>query len=128
MANFCKMNNNVVVDVLRIGDKDILDENGNESETIGIAFCKSIFGENTEWMQTSYNANIRGSYAGIGWTYNSELDIFCEPLPFPSWTNNKSTGRPEAPVSYPSEGEWIWNEEKQKWDEYVMPVDQKDND
>ena len=71
-------------------------------------------------MQTSWNANMRGSYAGIGWSYNSELDIFCEPLPFPSWTHNELTGRPEPPVSRPSEGYWNWNEEEQKWDEYIL--------
>ena len=120
MANFAKMDNNIVVDVFRISNEDILDENGNESEALGIAFCKSLFGEDTEWMQTSWNANMRGSYAGIGWSYNSELDIFCEPLPFPSWTHNELTGRPEPPVSRPSEGYWNWNEEEQKWDEYIL--------
>tara|TARA_B100000929_G_scaffold288951_1_gene278474 strand:+ start:371 stop:751 length:381 start_codon:yes stop_codon:yes gene_type:complete len=121
MANFAKMDeNNLVVDVIKIHNNDLLDENGEESEALGIAFCKSLFGEDTEWIQTSWNHNVRGSFAGIGWSYNSELDIFCEPLPFPSWTNNELTGRPEAPVPFPSEGEWIWNEEEQKWDEYIL--------
>jgi hypothetical protein len=50
-----------------------------ESESIGIAFCKLLYGEDTEWLQTSYNANFREAYAGPGMIYDPELNIFTTP-------------------------------------------------
>ena len=59
----------------------IKDENGIEQESIGINFCKKLFGEHTKWVQTSYNANFRRKYAAIGDTYNSTHDIFIQNRP-----------------------------------------------
>ena len=56
--------------------KDIIDENGVESEQLGIEFCKNLLGNNTNWVQTSYNKKFREKYAGIGDLYDSENDIF----------------------------------------------------
>lgn len=82
MAHFAELDdNNVVVRVIVVSDKDTSDENGVEQETIGVAFCKSLFGEDTKWVQTSYNGNIRGRYAGIGDTYDAKKDIFVAPEP-----------------------------------------------
>lgn len=82
MAHFAELDeNNVVVRVIVVNDKDTADENGVEKEEIGVAFCKSLFGEDTKWVQTSYNGNIRGRYAGIGDTYDSKKDIFVAPEP-----------------------------------------------
>ena len=54
MAHFAQLDeNNVVINVIVIHNNDILDENGNESEEVGIKFLKSIFGEATRWVQTS---------------------------------------------------------------------------
>ena len=69
MAHFAEIDSNldnVVLRVLVIGNDDILDENGEESEALGITYCKSLFGEETEWVQTSYNNNFRKNYAGAG--------------------------------------------------------------
>ena len=77
MAHFAELDaNNVVLRVIVVHNNELM-ENGDESEPKGIAFCQSLFGGN--WMQTSYNANFRGKYAGIGFTYNSTLDTFEEP-------------------------------------------------
>ena len=64
--------------------------------------------------RTSYNNNIRGTYAGIGYTYNLDEDIFVTPQPFPSWTRsgsfwNAPTPRPEDDKFY------TWDEDSLSW-------------
>ena len=82
MAHFAKINeNNLVTEILVINNTDCLDENGQEAEAVGITFCQSIFGPNPRWIQTSYNANIRGKYAGVGDTYDEQADVFVAPPP-----------------------------------------------
>lgn len=76
MAHFAEIKDSVVQRVIVVNNEVITDENGIEQEALGIAFCKSLFGEDTEWKQTSYNGNFRGIYAGIGMLYDSEQDIF----------------------------------------------------
>jgi hypothetical protein len=66
-------------------------------------------------VRTSYNGKIRGTYAGIGYSYNSEEDIFIAPQPFPSWIRNGSFWDP--PVPMPTEGRWEWNEEEGAWND-----------
>jgi hypothetical protein len=79
MAHFAQLDgSNKVVNVIVVANEDILDETGNESEAVGIAFCKNLFGQN--WVQTSYNNNFRGKYAGIGDIYDSEEDVFKTPV------------------------------------------------
>jgi hypothetical protein len=56
-------------------------DNGIESEQKGIAFCKSHYGENTFWVQTSYNGNFRKNYAGVGFIYDAIIDAFIPPQP-----------------------------------------------
>jgi hypothetical protein len=65
--------------------------------------------------RTSYNSNIRGTYAGKGFTYNEEEDIFILPQPYPSWIREGSFWN--SPIEYPSDGgRYSWNEENQTWD------------
>jgi len=64
MAHFAKLENNIVTQVIIVNNKEVPDE------ATGIAFCKSLYGEDTEWIQTSYNANFRGKFAGIGDTWD----------------------------------------------------------
>jgi len=66
------------------------------------------------WIKTSYNATIRGKFAGIGDTYNSDQDIFITPQPFASWIQGGSFW--DAPVPYPTDGKiYRWNEELGVW-------------
>ena len=75
MAHFAQLGeNNVVLQVIVISNNDIKDEQGNESEQVGIDFCKSLFGKDTNWVQTSYNRNFRKNFAGPGHTYDPVLD------------------------------------------------------
>jgi hypothetical protein len=70
MAHFAQLKNNTVVQVVVINNQEAPDE------ATGIAFCKTTFGEDTEWVQTSYNGNFRGTFAGVGMIYDSETDTF----------------------------------------------------
>jgi hypothetical protein len=65
-------------------------------------------------VRTSYNHKIRGTFAGIGFSYNEEEDIFIAPQPFPSWIRNGSFW--QAPKSMPVDGNFYeWNEETLSW-------------
>lgn len=80
MAHFAQLDqDNCVLQVIVVNNAVILDDSGVEQESLGIAFCKSLYGEDTEWVQTSYNANFRAFYAGIGYTYDSVKDEFIPP-------------------------------------------------
>ena len=98
MAHFAKLDeNNVVTQVIVVSNDDIKDPHtGQEDEIIGIAFCKKLLGGN--WKQTSYNNNMRVRYAGIGYSYNAELDAFVAPQPFASWTLDNDTADWVSPL------------------------------
>ena len=99
MAHFAQLDeNNIVTQVIVVGNDDCTDANGNEVESIGIAFCQKLLGAETNWKQTSYNNNIRVRYAGIGYSYNAKLDAFVPPQPFASWTLNKKTADWVSPL------------------------------
>lgn len=79
MAHFAQLDsNNVVIQVIVVDNKDTADAFGVEKEHIGAAFCERVLGGT--WKQTSYNGKFRGKYAGIGYTYNAELDEFVAPV------------------------------------------------
>lgn len=115
MAHFAQLENNVVKQVIVVSNQDILDEQGQESEEKGIAFCSNLLGGT--WKQTSYNAKIRKNYAGIGYTYDEGRDAFIPPKLFNSWVLDEDTCQWKAPVDYPTDGKrYTWNEETTTWD------------
>jgi hypothetical protein len=77
------------------------------------------------WIQTSYNTHgnqhpegrpLRGNYAGIGFTYDSQNDVFYAPQPFASWQLNKATWLWEPPIATPQDGKvYNWNEPTTSW-------------
>jgi len=118
MAHFAQLDdNNVVINVLVINDEDCVDGDGNESEAVGVAFCQSIMGADTNWKQTSYNHNMRFRYGSPGYTYDPNLDAFIMPKPFPSWTLNNTTADWEPPTPDPSDATslYAWNEDTLTW-------------
>ena len=117
MAHFAELNaDNAVTRVIVVGNPDCLDENGQESEAVGIAFCQSLFGAETRWVQTSYNWNFRHQFAGVGDVYDEQRDAFIAPKRFPSWVFNETTLCWETPIPMPSEGgPYTWNEADQSW-------------
>lgn len=116
MAHFAQINSdNVVTQVIVVSNDDCGGGDYPESDAVGAAFCTNLLGGT--WKQTSYNNNFRVRYAGIGYTFNEELDAFIAPKPYPSWTLNEETADWEAPVARPAEGMWTWNEATQEWNE-----------
>ena len=130
MAHFAKLDsNNIVTQVIVVGDDETTDAGGIETESIGVAFCHKLYGSDTTWKQTSYNHNLRGNYAGIGYTYMTGVatlgvgstDIFIPQQPHASWTVGVSTASwypPSNPGSAPdlTDAErdagklYVWNE------------------
>ena len=119
MAHFAQLDeNNTVTQVIVVANAELMLD-GVENETKGIMFCKSLFGEDTRWVQTSYNGNKRKNYAGIGYTYDPVNDWFFAPQPYPSWTLD-SEAKWQPPTPYPTDGKfYTWNESTLTWDEVI---------
>tara|TARA_E500000305_G_scaffold43407_1_gene33561 strand:- start:158 stop:538 length:381 start_codon:yes stop_codon:yes gene_type:complete len=125
MANFAKLGPGNIVERVEVVVNDIA-----TTEQAGVEFLQSLYGKDTVWKQTSYNATIRKNYAGIGYTYNVEKDAFIGPQPYRGWKLNEETCKWEAPIAYPNtftqnltdeNGDpmadmYYWNESKLKWE------------
>jgi hypothetical protein len=124
MAHFAQLDeNNVVTQVIVVANDELLLD-GVENETKGIMFCKSLLGDDTRWVQTSYNGTIRKNYAGIGYTYDPVADHFFAPQPYPSWTLD-TDAKWQPPVQCPvEEGKFFtWDEPTLSWVEVVLPTE-----
>ena len=121
MAHFAKIGlNNKVISVHSVHNNELLDADGVEQEVNGIRFLTNLHGW-AIWKQTSYNANIRKNFAGIGFTYDEDRDAFIPPKPFNSWILNEDTCLWEAPVAKPTteleENQYYsWNESIVNWE------------
>ena len=83
MAHFAQVDDqNVVREVIVISD-DVAPDPAPNNEAQGQTFIADVLGLAGEWKQTSYNGNFRGRYAGLGYTYDPDLDEFVAP-PEPS--------------------------------------------
>jgi len=91
-----------------------------------------LVGSPSTWIQTSYNTfagthrlggtPLRKNYAGIGYAYDSTLDAFIPPKPFPSWTLVEDTCQWEPPTPMPTDGKmYRWDEDTLAWIEIVVP-------
>lgn len=80
MAHFAQVTNNVVTNVIVVSNDDVDNLPFPESEPVGQAYIASL-GGNGLWLQTSYNANFRGFYAGIDYTYDASLGEYGEFVP-----------------------------------------------
>ena len=130
MAHFAKLDaNNLVTQVIVVANEDTADSSNVETESIGVAFCQKLMGASTTWKQTSYNGNFRGNYAGIGYTYISNVatlgvgstDIFINQQPYDSWAVGVGTAQwypPSNPGDAPAltsaeeaaRKYYVWNE------------------
>ena len=117
MAHFAQLDeNNIVVQVIVVDNYNTSTEDGVENENIGIAFCRTLFGQDINWKQTSYNNNFRYNYAGIGYTYDSNRDAFIPPKPYPSWILDEVTCLWSAPIPMPTDGQmYLWDENTLNW-------------
>jgi len=144
MAHFAQLDsNNVVIQVIVVRNEDCFDENGQESEAIGIAFINKHV-KQANWIKTSYNTfgnlhydsvtnlpdggtPFRGNYAGIGFFYDKVNDVFYEPkpvdrnnIPCDSWSISASTNWLwMPPVPYPEISQprkfYNWDEPTKTW-------------
>lgn len=107
MAHYAFLDaNNVVTEVITGVDETELIE-GLDTET----WYKNFRGQVCK--RTSYNNNIRKQYAGIGYTYDADADVFVAPQPYPSWTlDNNHDWQPPTPMP---DGDYYWNEDTQTW-------------
>ncbi len=129
MAHFAQIDdNNVVIRVIVVDNKELIDpHSGEEDEILGVAFCKKLFGG--KWIQTSYNGNFRKHYAGIGYTYNAEVDAFVPPKLFESWIFNEKDISWESPIGPPPNLTveqkdhyfYDWNDENFTWE--LLPIE-----
>lgn len=111
MAHFAEIDENgIVKQVLVVPD---------QHEHRGQEFLAVDLGLGGVWVQTSYNSKIRKQYAGIGFKYDSDADVFVAPQPFPSW-NLDANHDWQPPVAMPDDGlVYTWNEDKLDWEPYV---------
>lgn len=115
MAHFAKIDElGTVLCVVVVNNTELIDSNGNESESLGIAFCVSTFGGGT-WVQTSYNARIRKNLAGVGFRYDQQRDAFIPPKPYDSWQLDEETCQWKAPKPRPDGEGWFWFEPGGAW-------------
>ena len=121
MAHFAELSNfNIVLQVIVVDNSKLLAHDGVESEETGIQFCKKLYGDHTRWVQTSYNANFRKNFAGIGFFYDSDKDAFIPPRPYPSWILDTDTCQWAPPVQYPADSKfYIWDETTVSWIETI---------
>ena len=139
MAHFAKIGmNGKVIQVLTMDNEEMKDDQGNEVEAKGQEWLERHNNWPAQmWIQTSYNTYhnkhssgddskaFRGNYAGIGYEWDEDNNIFWPKKPFPSWVKNTTTASWQSPIGDAPEltEEQIednklynWNEENQSWD------------
>ena len=120
MSHFAKVINGIVIEVIA-AEQEVIDS--------------GVKGPANEWIQTSYNTRhgvrhnnvggvpLRGNFAGIGFCYSAEHDVFHPPRPsaYPSFVLDTEKWLWKPPISYPTdEKTYQWNEENQVWTEIVL--------
>jgi len=115
MAHFAKIDeNNIVTQVIVVANSDCGGGQYPQSDSIGASFCNNLLGGT--WKQTSYNSNFRKQYAGVGFKFDADKDIFIIPQPYSSWTLDNN-GDWNAPIVKPNDGNiYKWNEEILNWE------------
>ena len=142
MAHFAKIGiNSKVIGVHAVDNKDLLNADGVEDESVGKQFLERIHGWPL-WVQTSYNTRggkhykddntksddqskaFSKNYAGIGYTWDEDRNAFYPPKPYASWVLNETTCLWGAPVTYPTVTEYgdpakiyeiSWDETNTRW-------------
>jgi len=140
MAHFAKISlNSKVLTVLTLNNEDMLNDDGVEDETVGQQYLERHNNYPAEmWIQTSYNTSsgthnsgdnskaLRGNYAGIGYTWDEDNNIFYSKKPYTSWVLNTTTATWHSPIGnapddltdeeIEAKTYYVWNEVDQSWD------------
>jgi hypothetical protein len=131
MAHYALINSKFeVVNVITGVDEDIVQIDSDGTQVGGSSAAWEQFYSSLPWFQglmckrTSYNGNIRANFAGIGFRYDPDFDVFIEPQPYPSWKLNYTTYQWEAPIAKPEDIEgfvWRWSEVNKEWIQVQIP-------
>ena len=131
MAHYALINNdNIVVQVITGVDENIIQIDTDGTKVGGTSEAwETFYASRPEFAgltckRTSYNGNIRGNYAGIGYKYDKDFDIFIPPQPYPSWKLNYTTYQWEAPIAKPDNIDdygWKWSEINKEWIQVAIP-------
>ena len=143
MAHFAKLGaNSKVIQVLTLNNGDMLNADGVEDEAVGQQYLERHNNWPAQmWIQTSYNTSggthklggtpLRGNYAGIGYTWDEDNNIFYPKKPYASWVLNTTTASWHSPIGDAPEltdeqkaqntanthrWDYVWNEGGQSWD------------
>ena len=143
MAHFAKLGaNSKVIQVLTMDNDKMLNADGVEDETVGQQWLETHNNWPAQmWIQTSYNTSsnthsgggtpFRGNYAGIGYTWDEDNNIFWPKKPYASWVKDTTTAQWKSPIGdapaltaeQTSQNEadthgwhYVWNEAGQTWD------------
>ena len=136
MAHFAKLgSNSKVIQVLTLDNKDMLNGDGVEDESVGQQYLERHNNWPAQmWIQTSYNTSggthklggvaLRGNYAGIGYTWDEDNNIFYGKKPYASWVLNTTDARWHSPIGdapdltdeEAANSRYEWNEVGQSWD------------
>jgi len=109
MAYYAQLDKrNYVTQVIRVDDEH--ESNPN--------YLTELFGEDVNFVQTSYTGRIRKNFAGIGFFYDARRDAFIPPQRYPSWTLNEETCGWEPPTPYPNNPgvQYDWFELGKRWE------------
>lgn len=108
MAHYAYLDENNIVVTVIVG-KD-------ENESIDGLDPETYYAQGTPYTvkRTSYNGNIRKQFAGIGFSYDPNADVFISPKPFDSWILDKNYDW-QPPKPMPDDGEYYWDEEAGDW-------------
>jgi hypothetical protein len=125
MAHYALINSdNIVIQVITGVDENTTQIDLDNTEVGGSSEAWEQFYSSQPWFagltckRTSYNSNIRANFAGVGYSYDPDFDVFIAPRPYPSWKLNYTNYKWEAPVSMPEEIEgffWRWSEINKEW-------------
>jgi hypothetical protein len=125
MAHYALIDsNNIVVQVITGVDENVIQTDLDGTEVGGTSEAWEQFYATLPWFaglickRTSYNRNIRSNFAGVGYYYDPDFDVFIAPRPYPSWKLNYTTYQWESPVVMPEEIEgyfWKWSEPNKEW-------------
>jgi len=139
MAHFAKLgSNSKVIQVLTLDNKDMLNADGKEDESVGQQYLERHNNWPAQmWIQTSYNTSggkhnsgddskaLRGNYAGIGYTWDEDNNIFYPKKPYASWVLNTTTASWHSPIGdapaltdeeKAAISRYEWNEDGKSWD------------
>ena len=148
MAHFAKLgSNSKVIQVLTLNNGDMLNADGVEDESVGQQYLERHNNWPAQmWIQTSYNTSggthnsgdnskaLRGNYAGIGYTWDEDNNLFYPKKPYASWVLNTTTASWHSPIGdapaltaeqiadTSNRYSYDWNEDGQSWDLVTTPI------